>query len=308
MSGLIRREACPACGEARHRTLVDIPYDQPPMDEYLQRYYEGRAKPEQVAGSRFTLEKCSDCGAVWQREAPGPALLQTVYDEWLPAVERDRQRALYKLHDYRYLASELDFLLQYLGKEPRHTHVLDFGFGWAEWARMAGAFGCEVSGCELSVERIAHARSIGITVIPWDDIPGGNFDFINTEQVFEHLVDPLPTLTHLASGLAPGGLLKVSVPNASDIDEGLRHLKTQGPWQWQPLMPIQPVEHLNGFTANSLARLGERAGLRVVSPGVRRLWNATAGWFSPRSMLRNLTRPFYRHVWPKSTYTFFTRA
>ena len=31
--------------------------------------------------------------------------------------------------------------------------MLDFGFGWAHWSRMAMAYGCRVSGVELSQER-----------------------------------------------------------------------------------------------------------------------------------------------------------
>ena len=51
------------------------------------------------------------------------------------------------------------------------------------------------------------------------------FDFINTEQVFEHISEPLETLKELKTLLKPGGIIKISVPTADDIN---RRLKNNG--------------------------------------------------------------------------------
>jgi len=58
---------------------------------------------------------------------------------------------------------------------------------------MAAAFGCQASGPELTRKQADHARRAGVAVLTIDELPDARFDFINTEQVFEHLVDPRET-------------------------------------------------------------------------------------------------------------------
>ena len=73
---------------------------------------------------------------------------------------------------------------------------------------MAKGFGCESYGTELSEERIKYASSNGIKVIAWNEIPKHSFNFINTEQVFEHIPNPLDTLIYLKDALKPMVYLK----------------------------------------------------------------------------------------------------
>lgn len=305
---VVCRTSCPACGSLAAKTIVRLPYDQPPMSSYIVRYYEGRANPATLAGYVFDLLRCRDCGMAYQKNVPTGALLQAIYDEWIPPDEREKMRDSYSLDTYRYMAAEMDFLLQYFNKHPFQTKVFDFGCGWSEWARMAGAFGCDITGSELSKERISYAQSLGIKVIDWGEIPGQQFDFINTEQVFEHLVDPESVLVHLVKALRRGGLLKISVPNCANIDKAVAYMKSEADWSWEPLVQIQPIEHLNCFTYDSLVKLASRAGLRPVTPSVFKLWNASSGWLHPLQAARNFLRPLYRHIYPRSTYIFFAHT
>ena len=165
-----------------------------------------------------------------------------------------------------------------------------------------------VSGSELSVERIEHARSIGIGIVEWDQIPGSDFHFINTEQVFEHLIDPLETIRHLARGLRPGGLLMISVPDGRGMASRLGKLAGLARIERQSIMPVQPLEHVNCFDDRSLAALGKMAGLAKIRPGLRMLYNGSSGWLDARQGLKNLLRPIYRHIYPKSTFVYLTRA
>ena len=66
--------------------------------------------------------------------------------------------------------------------------------GWGNWLLAAKALGVSVFGPQLSEERVKYAKKNGITVITWDEIQGSNFDYINTDQGFEHLPQPLETL------------------------------------------------------------------------------------------------------------------
>ncbi len=108
-------------------------------------------------------------------------------------------------------------ILDYFKNIKRELKFLDFGMDWGRWCLMSKAFGCDVYGTELSESRIKYGQSIGINVIDWDEISNFEFDFINTEQVFEHITSPLEILKYLSHSLKQHGLIKISVPDGGDI-------------------------------------------------------------------------------------------
>lgn len=301
------REQCPVCRVSTIAPLIRHPFDQPPVSTYLKTHYGGRAELERLAGVCFEVDRCKQCGLIFQCTVPAGALLHDIYERWIPASERDRLHSKYTLSTYRAWISQVDFLVQHFGRPPREIDVFDFGLGWSEWASVARAFGCKVAGAELSQERVAYARSIGITVIDWDEIGQRQFHFINTEQVFEHLIRPRETLERLVTALRPEGLIKLSVPDGRGVGTALRRLPRLTAWPSDRLMPAAPLEHVNCFDYASLVELGRKVGLRPLRPRLRLLYNAASGWLTPREAARNILRPLYRHVYPKSTFVYFAR-
>ena len=102
-----------------------------------------------------------------------------------------------------------------------------------------------------------------MTVLTWEEIPTHQFDFINTEQVFEHLSQPLETLEYLSKALKPHGIIKISVPNGWNIEEKL----AIGDWDAskespQSLNPVAPLEHVNCFTYQSIIKMAQLVGLK----------------------------------------------
>lgn len=307
-SALVERTACPGCGGQTFDTLLDQRFSDPALVGFFDRHYEGRADIRPLAAEHFQIVRCRDCSLSFQKYVPGAALLEQIYDVWIPLSEKERLRQERTVKDYAYSAEQVQFLIQQLGLRPSQVKVLDFGMGWSEWLGMARAFGCEVAGAELSEQRIAHAKSLGIEVFDWDEIGRRQFNFINTEQVFEHLVEPLPVARHLAQALAPGGLLRISVP---DSRRALARLGRGA--QFQDLstdvaVPVAPLEHVNCFDNRSLIALARHAGLRLVKPRLSLLYNSSSGWFELRNACRLALRPIYRHVFPGSTVLYFTRA
>jgi hypothetical protein len=134
------------------------------------------------------------------------------------------------------------------------------------------------------------------------------FDVINLEQVLEHLVDPIEVLSHLRDSLEKNGILRVSVPDGRKMAARLAPLTPTTSVEPGYLMPVQPLEHLNCFTHASLAAIGQSAGLRLVRPSLRKLYDSVAGWCSLKGAGRNLVRPIYRHIYPRSTIAFFAPA
>jgi 2-polyprenyl-3-methyl-5-hydroxy-6-metoxy-1,4-benzoquinol methylase len=177
---------------------------------------------------------------------------------------------------------------------PGKLKFLDFGMGWGQWCRMAGAYGCTVFGSEMSHARIAHAISVGVKIVDWEDIPKYQFDFINVNQVFEHLVNPLETIFYLCNSLKPEGIVRISVPDGSDIKRRLEINDWTAPKNSQDsLNPIAPLEHLNCYSHTSLVHMAESAGLVPLSIQEKMIR-------SHKNLIdlsiRDILRPFYRRL------------
>jgi hypothetical protein len=153
-------------------------------------------------------------------------------------------------------------------------------------------------GVELSTAQATYAATQGVNVVSLDELPRAKFHFINSEQVFEHLVEPRGTLRRLADSLAPGGWIKLAVPDGSGIAEKLE----QPDWSSRALNPVAPLEHLNAFGRPALAELGAQAGLRRDQPPLAAFYASTIGLWPPKRIARGLARPLVRRVAPGATF------
>ncbi len=242
------------------------------------------------------LEECARCSLVWQRFAPDGDLLVELYESWAAedgGLERHDDVAY-----HRAAAEEVLLALELTGRRPSEVSVLDFGMGWGRWPRLAAAFGLRAYGVELSRAQAAYAAAQGVTVLTLDALPEATFHFINSEQVFEHLVEPRETLQRLARSLVPGGWLKLAVPDGSGIARRLQ----EPDWSSRSLNPVAPLEHLNAFGPRSLAELGRQAGLRRVRPPATAFYASTIGLWPPRRLARGAARPVVRRVAPGATF------
>lgn len=302
----VERVQCPGCGGPSGATLFECNYADDPIREVVRVAYPTMTVCEQAAigSGRYMLDKCARCGLVWQRFAPTPEILERLYGAWSePDQLHERQDTLRHGQSY---AQEVMLVLEHFGDPPRELSVLDFGSGWGRWPRMAAAFGCQAYGADLSSEQSEWAAAQGVKMIDPAELPAGLFHFINTEQVFEHLVDPAGTTRALAQSLRPDGLLKISVPNAADLERRLG----QGRWDAakhtkDSLNIVHPLEHLNAFTVRSLEAMTAQAGLHRVKMPLREQYAAATNWRPPREFVRNLAKPLVRNYGSR-TYLFFS--
>ena len=305
--GMKLRSKCPACLSTSLTSLYQEAYRADSIQNYLKRHYEGRAS-QAADHYTFQLSACHGCGLVFQQQVPDDDMLGEIYNGWVPNTELDREHRDYSLSEYRYLSEKVQFIIEYFGLPPSQLSLLDFGFGWAHFSKMAMGYGCDVSGAELSQERRAYGQSVGITLVELESLPRRKYRFINTEQVFEHLTEPREVLARLIESLAPDGLIKISVPDAGGALKKITRGVGFGDLAPDEQMPIAPLEHINSFNAGSLEAFGKSMGLKLIRPKFRQLYNSASGLMAPKTVARTLLRPVYRHVYPRSTFSYFSRA
>jgi len=287
----VLRRACPVCEQQEHTVLRSLPFTAPEVWDFLAGYYAGRIVRADLEGSLYEIRRYAACGFLWQAYHLDTDGMQRLYEEWISAEESLAKKTRADLGLFDGYARETSSIARRLGRKPCELRVLDFGMGWGAWCRMAQAYGYQVAGFELSQRRQQHARAWGIRVI--DSLASlERYDYINCHHALEHVPDPLATLARLVGALAPGGLLRLSVPDGLGMERQLAEP------DWRAAKdPLHPLEHLNCFTGDTLARLAARAGLAAAPerPAARGLRGLVLGALrAPRGGLQGTTHCFAR--------------
>jgi SAM-dependent methyltransferase len=284
----VERKACPVCLSNETEALYSSPYTEDPVRAFVLSHYQGQGAVnlDYLRGTDFTLCDCKTCGTLYQRNVPNGFLLDKVYNEMISAATLfPREINNLTIAMFNSIAGEMTELFARVGKRPSEIRMLDYGFGYGAWARVAVALGAQVYATEISPEKIAFGKEIGVKMIGEDELAAMQFEIVHTEQVFEHLTEPRVDFFKLAARVAPGGIMKVAVPPAGNI-RGL--LKSRGMAAMSPLesdwqapaernkarqnagyMCVVPLEHVNVFSSKSIERLGEEAGLSLVGTARR---------------------------------------
>lgn len=304
----VQRNKCPACDTTGFRTLYRCPYESDPIKAYLQNYYSCLKADEEfryVVGAFYHLCECSECKLVFQREIPNENLMKRLYSHWMNPVPCIAERKLYLYSQY---AQEILQIIALLSERRSELSFLDYGMGWGKWALMAKAFGCQSWGVELSEDRMEFARANGIKVILHEEIANNHFDFINVEQVFEHLAEPLHTLSYLQESLNANGIIKISVPTANDIERRLAGMNWEGPKNSKnSLNAVAPLEHINCYKRESLVKMANMAGMKEIRIPVSIQYRFMSNWCNLNEIIKNLMRPLYRNLLRKQNYLFFSK-
>jgi SAM-dependent methyltransferase len=301
------RDCCPACGSSDTRTRFASSFAEPPIGPFIESFY--KIDPAILDGA-YRAEQCNSCFTFFQAEVGDAALLEKLYTQWVFEIGDPMRDPLYAFDIAHPRLSrdghELMAVAASLGLSLPALRTLDFGMGWAAWARVAQMLGCQSFGYDLSRERMDYAAALGIRAPD----AGERFHFINTEQVFEHLTDPLGTARLLTDALLPGGILKLSVPSPHGLDRLFDSLAGRDDVSYEEIMPLQPLEHVNGFSRAGLRALAERVALRPVQPSIARSYAflrqpRALDVRKPMKVAKEMVRPFYQRFNPRNHYVWF---
>jgi 2-polyprenyl-3-methyl-5-hydroxy-6-metoxy-1,4-benzoquinol methylase len=196
--------------------------------------------------------ECLSCGLValskhdhiqtgFYEESGMHGLASTSMDEWSKETEWDDERRFVMLK----------------GMLP-NLEVLDFGCGAGGFLNKAKRLTKSVAGVELE-RRVREHWEDQIMIYPDVESVGTNrYDVITCFHVIEHLTDPRTMLKILATKLAKNGRMVIEVPSSEDA-----LLTLYGSEAFQKFTYWS--QHLFLFNAETLRRLAEQAGLRIVS-------------------------------------------
>lgn len=150
---------------------------------------------------------------------------------------------------------------------PEGVRVLDVGCGTGSVSTIVNrGKGNEVHGVEPDPARAEVARGRGLEVVcgyltEEFFVSHGLFDVVMFADVLEHLADPAGMLALATSGLRPGGLVLISVPNVAHWSIRLDLLR--GRFDYTDC-GIRDATHLRWFTRKTLEHLLYTQGLEIL--------------------------------------------
>ncbi len=225
-----------------------------------------------VAGQ--TLKKCKDCGLVKTEKEQA-----TSYQNY----HRDKDYEKLEKHFENIFLKRVSIIEKFF---PRPGRALEVGCSTGILLDLLKKKGWEVYGAEPSgAAKIAKKRGIEVRQQTFEkaDIPRNSFDLIIFNHTLEHMEDPLLVLKKAYGLLKKNGRVFIDVPNFNSLSAVI--LGKNWPY-------ILPDEHIFHFTHQTLSKLLEKSGFRVVfyqtHSGVFDFGNVFKGlWFEARHLTRN---------------------
>lgn len=219
-----------------------------------------RPKPFAVDYQGFQLCRCPQCDL--QFLSPRPTfeqLSEKVYNETYHA-EPSGDLSEAKRYQFERQFGTIHKLLGRTGK------ILDVGCGNGTFLKLGQTLGWEPFGCDIWLSPYVRDEKFPL----WEgrlleiDFGGAKFDAIRFNHVLEHTQDPLAELARSRELLMPGGIIFISVPNIAGISTHVKNLQSRLHLKRRRWRHYAALHHLWFFTPQTLRRVIEGAGLRVL--------------------------------------------
>ncbi len=210
----------------------------------------------------FQLCQCPECGLQFLSPRPVVEVLnEKVYNETYFS-ESEQAGAISDAEQHQF-ARQLANLEKFLG---RKGNLLDVGCGDGSFLRYAQSAGWQVAGTDI---RLAEgARGVNCALLEGQlreiDFAGERFDAIRFNQVLEHTQNPLLELKRSRELLSTGGVVFISVPNIAGLSPRLKSAQSRLHLKRKRWRHYAALHHLWFFAPDTLRKLVERAGLRVL--------------------------------------------
>lgn len=287
---MIKRTNCPITNDPS-----DVIFSRPYSIPELNRFITFLPFSDEIRKLNFEIRFCKTSGLYFQTHVLNDSQLLSLYN---PSEKSDRfllDISQQKLHSFAHATEEILVLRQLI--KNRTPVVLDYGSSWGKWASMALAFGCDVYGLDIDFQAQHFCKSRGIKIINHNDLHLFKFDFINVDQVLEHLYNPREVAECLALCLNDGGYMKWSTPQHKSISKLLscfQHNSSNLILEQDKLKCLEPLVHINLFSNQSLKCLARTVGLNPVRLPYLKWLGASQLWNIPRQFNRNLITPWKR--------------
>lgn len=262
----VERLACIDCGGDKLIELSSGRFDEGAVQRFISEDPWGEHPAPFLHGKTWSYVACQKCGLSFHRHILAPDWNARRFSKWMTqeAIEIFERPYKTPANKFRTAAGYTAHVLQIeqLTRAVRGsgaTRVLDFGCGYGGFLAMCAMYGFDAVG----VDRAAAKRDNGryATVFAEiEDVSGmAKFHALTLFEVLEHLDNPRGLMVQLRDLLVVGGVMVLETPDCT----GVSNIVTRGDYA-----KIHPLDHINGFTPETLRKFAERLGFDSIAKPV----------------------------------------
>ena len=277
---LIKRTNCPTCNEDSFKELYSLPYKSPKMVFFLENYYKKDLEIKKIEKNQYRLVECNNCNLIFQEQIPNKEFSKQLYENIIDKENIFSKKENFKKKWHQKLKYELELIQNLFDKKTQEISILEFGAGWGYWSKYFGGKGFNVSAFEVSESRIKFMKKNNIKILQDLENVSEKFDFIYSEETFEHISNPKETLLNLSNFLNNDGYILLRFPS-----NFLFKFKINN--NYQPKSDCaHPLEHINLFKRKSFDKMLTNTNLKTIT--FQSKFN-----FSPRNFLKDIKNLFF---------------
>ncbi len=277
---LTTRSSCPVCKDSRIKEIFSLPYNSREMIEFLSSYYKGTIDLKKLYGQHYKLLECGNCNLIFQEQIPNKKFSQELYEKYIDKDDSLKKKDDYEKKYHKKLFYEMSLIKRIFKKKNEEISILDFGAGWGFWLNYLKKNNFDVYAFEVSETRIDFLKKNKIKIISDIINTDNKFDFIYSEETFEHISDPKETLINLSKILKENGFIMLRFPSSFlfklRLNEG-----------YKPCADCaHPLEHINLLKKKSFENMIIDSNLEIIN--FKSKFN-----FSLRNFLKDIKNIFY---------------
>lgn len=258
----VERRACISCGSPRLRELASGRFDEGAVAHFIDQDPWGEHPAPFLRGQPWSYVACQECELAFHRYILAPEWNERRFSRWMSQEAIEAFEAAFKTaaNDFAIAADYTAHVLRLerLTRELRgaqRVRVLDFGCGYGGFLAMCALYGFEAYGVDRAAAKLENNKHAKVFAEIDDVVPMAPFHALTLFEVLEHLDDPHPLLLRLRDLLVPGGILVLETPDCS----GVQDIRTLEDYR-----KIHPLEHINGYTPETMKRFAARLGFEPV--------------------------------------------
>ena len=140
--------------------------------------------------------QCKFCKLIFQEQIPDENFSEHLYENIIDQKDSYNKKENFEKKYYRKLIYEINLLKGIFKKRFKDISVLEFGAGWGFWSNYLKDNHFNVYAFEVSKSRIKNLEKNKINIVTDIESTNKKFDFIYSEETFEHIPKPRKDCAH----------------------------------------------------------------------------------------------------------------
>ncbi len=251
----IERKSCPICNNKKLKIFKNK-VDNQTIIKFLEEYYNKKLPQSIYEYYDYKILECEKCSLKFQKFICNEELSILLYEEIIDRKESFNKKKNLSFKNFQEYIQDMNLISKLYKKKSRDIKILEFGCGWGFWSRLAQSFNYDVEGIEISKTRLNFLNDCKINTLREIDL-NKEYDFIYSNQVFEHLNFPELEFSKLVSVLKKDSFLLIKVPSS------FLHLQKEILNKHSYKNILFPLEHINLYNKKVFKFLAKKYNLKI---------------------------------------------